>query len=115
MFIFTVVCFIACSTKNITELKSRTAAFEEVPECVQFDKLRKHRKMDCAADEDCFEIAMPRDPECYVPLTGNISGKDALQDLSTKCAARYKDEKLCDMPIPQKPVCVKNRCELVSK
>lgn len=113
--LFSAFAVVACGTKDIVELKSRTTAYEEVPECVQFDRLSKKRRMDCTVDEDCFEVATPRATDCYVPITGNVVDKPVLEDVSRKCAARYKDEKLCDMLIPQKPVCKKSRCELVTK
>lgn len=106
---------LGCSTKPIPELKSRTSMYEEIAECREFDRLLKTRLESCNEDTDCYEVAMPRAPECYIPFTGNIAEKEKLEGASRKCDERYLDDKYCEALIPQRPVCKLGRCQLISK
>lgn len=116
-------CFVAflgsllagCGTKNISELKVRSAVFVDIPECQDFDALLKKRKKKCDVDSDCFEIATPgRNTNCYVAFTGNVVDKEKLLMARNKCDAIFRDESFCESSgVPETPMCKKGVCEMV--
>lgn len=104
-----------CATKNIPELKVRSAVFVDIPECRDFDVLLKKRKKKCDVDSDCFEIATPgRGANCYVAFTGNNVDKDRLLKARNKCDEFFRDESFCESSgVPETPMCKRGVCEMV--